>query len=292
MRLLILLFIPFTYSLDCNDVDVFGNLYISDTITEILNSQFYSCTNLKTITGGNNIVTIGQKAFYYTNLQIAIFPAVISVDYMAFYYNSGMDTPPPLVSVDMQNVQIIGDWVFSHQTNLVNLIVPNVITIGKTAFLSTGISNIYWPMLKTIDHETFASTSITKFSAPLLQDDAHQIFHDVDLTIVYLPSLNNTHTFTSLPSNQLACATLNTFNILVDGAWTCMTCGIDKPFSESKISCVCPEHTFDHDNNPSNPCKSCTADDYDHYFHSLKCCTRTVSHCIDILNDYNARCFC
>jgi len=80
---------------------------------------------LKTVTLGNNVKTIGSKAFYKCS------------DLSSINHFDGINTLPSFVTS-------IGDYAFQGCTSLTNVLIPDSVkTIGTNAFKLSGIANIY-----------------------------------------------------------------------------------------------------------------------------------------------------
>lgn len=115
--------------------------YAGYKITEIGYKAFENCTNLKSVTIGQNVRTIGSNAFYgCTGLTSITIPSnVKQVNSRAFEGCSG------LTSVTLkEGIEKIYEYVFCDCTSLTEITIPNSVTeIGLGAFYNcTSLSSV------------------------------------------------------------------------------------------------------------------------------------------------------
>lgn len=120
---------------------VIPNEYAGYKITEIGYEAFRDCTNLKSVTIGQNVGTIGRNAFYgCTGLTSITIPSNVKQVYSrAFEGCSG------LTSVTLEDgIEKIYEYVFCDCTSLTEITIPNSVTeIGLGAFYScTSLSTV------------------------------------------------------------------------------------------------------------------------------------------------------
>ena len=131
-------------------VDRFSNNYLTtlilpDTITEFVNSAFADCKNLTSVTLPQNLTVLGVKMF------------------------SGCES---LTDVSIPTaVTEIPDEMFNGCKALTSITIPaNVVTIGKKAFLASGLQTLTFEndsKLKTIGDEAFRELNkITELTLP------------------------------------------------------------------------------------------------------------------------------
>ncbi len=120
---------PISDSFYIND-ELFTDLIVPDSITELKPYVFSKCKSLKSITLHDNIQTIGAGAFERcTGLTSIDLGNVQTIGDDAFKRCTG------LTSIDLGNVQIIGNYAFNGCTGLTSLTIPSTVTsIGYNAF--------------------------------------------------------------------------------------------------------------------------------------------------------------
>ena len=153
-------------NLVCCPAGKYGNYTVPSTVTTISDYAFSDC-RLTTVTMGNNVETIGNSAFYYSqNLTtVNIGNGVLTIGDWAFY------NCYYLSNVNMGNsVLTIGERAFSSCSNLTSITIPNsVISLGNEAFsYCNSLNSITIPNgLKTIGDEVFISCKkITSIAIP------------------------------------------------------------------------------------------------------------------------------
>ena len=132
---------------------------IGDGLTSIPEKAFYDCTNLESITWGNNISSIGESAFWNTGLTSIVIPnCVKKIGKNAFYDCAKLTT------VDTGNgVTDIEDNAFYRCREL------NTITFGNHV---TSISNGVLDVCKNI--KTIISLNTTP---PYIKSKTFQSYH-------------------------------------------------------------------------------------------------------------------
>ncbi|MDR0302246.1 MAG: leucine-rich repeat protein, partial [Treponema sp.] len=132
------------YALNANSTK-YVSLDLSDsTVTSIGSLAFYNCTNLISITIGDNVTSIEEYAFQNSSslASVTIGNNVTSIGGFAFEECTG------LTSITIPNsVTSIGDGAFYNCTSLTNVMIPNsVTTIEQEAFWScTSLTSITIP---------------------------------------------------------------------------------------------------------------------------------------------------
>lgn len=173
-----------------SDNSVIITVSIPDSVNIISDYAFSGCINLASVTIGNNVKSIGYRAFLYNSLTSVTIPSrVTSIDSQAFYYCEKLTT----IEVDSRNiaytsidgilydkwkqtlicypagkanktfnipvgVMFIGDYAFFSSSNLTSITIPDsIISIGKWAFSKcTSLNNITIPQgVTTIDNNAF-----------------------------------------------------------------------------------------------------------------------------------------
>ena len=133
------------YSNDSNLRHIFGSqvttYILGDNVTSIGERAFYYCTGLTSITIPSSVTSIGKLAFYdCTGLtSITIPESVTSIGQEAFRGCTG------LTSITIpSSVTSIGRWAFSGCTSLTSITIGNSVTsIGDEAFYGcTGLTSI------------------------------------------------------------------------------------------------------------------------------------------------------
>lgn len=112
-------------TLNCNEVGPwFSDLksikevIFGDKVTTIDKDAFYRCTSLNSVTFSNSLLSIGERAFYNTDLISVTIP---------------------------NNVINIGNYAFSHCSRMVSAIIgSNVKNIGSSAFYGSNLKKIIW----------------------------------------------------------------------------------------------------------------------------------------------------
>ena len=98
----------------------------------IPNYAFYGCTNMKSMTLGNSITSIGNYAFYGCSKMesMTLGNSITSIGKYAFYGCSKMES-----MILSNSITSIGDWAFAYCSNMKSMTLGNSITsIGAYAF--------------------------------------------------------------------------------------------------------------------------------------------------------------
>lgn len=115
-------------------------------VTEIGQNAFRECRALKAVTIGDNVVTIGQYAFYSSSVEeVVLGKSVGRLEGSAFHYCKS------LTKVQLnENLRYIGSSAFSNTTNLTSLELPEgLTTIEEYAFENTGLQTLIVPSTVT-----------------------------------------------------------------------------------------------------------------------------------------------
>ena len=184
--------------------DAAGDIVIPDEVTAIGANVFNSNTKITSVSGGANVVslgdyafkscallttvsfplatTIGIEAFYFCiSLTTASFPMATSIGNVAFYYCSSLTT------VSFPLATTIGYWDFYDCTSLTTVSFPLATEIGYSAFWNcSSLINVSFPMATSIrDMAFYYCSSLTTASFPLATRIGNEVFHSCSsLTIV------------------------------------------------------------------------------------------------------------
>ena len=153
---------------------------VTYTVTGIGEEAFHYCTNLTSVTIGNNVTSIGRQAFMKcTNLTSVTLPdGLLHIGYSAFDDCYALDNVViPATATDIEGAAFsdchslssvtlpegltsIGDYFFDNCTGLTEIVIPSTVTsIGSNAFLGcTGLTSVNIPdNVTTIGNSTFHS---------------------------------------------------------------------------------------------------------------------------------------
>ena len=155
---------------------VAGALTIPNSVTNIGEDAFMSCTRLTKLTLGNSLATIGDGAFYGCDGltgTLAIPNSVTSIGGEAFF-NCFRLTGLTLGN----NVTSIGDGAFSYCSKIAKLTLgASVTSIGVKAFYGCGLTVISVPAANTaytgIDGVLFDKAAATLLIYPAMKKGAH-----------------------------------------------------------------------------------------------------------------------
>ena len=161
------------------------NVTIGNSVTSIGRSAFYNCSSLKSVTIGNSVTSIGSEAFYSCSslTSVTIGNSVTSIGSYAFYscisltnvyyegtiedwcnikFNSYESNPmycenhfylrnsnnewEEVTSIEIPNtITEIGDYQFYGFDNVTSIVIPDITSIGSSAFRScSSLTNVYY----------------------------------------------------------------------------------------------------------------------------------------------------
>lgn len=176
--------------------DASGYIEIPDEITAIGDNVFKD-KYITSISGGTNVVSIGEYSFYKTKIPVAFFPKVKSIGKYAFAGNFELQ----ILSFPVATT--IGDGAFSGCEFIKTVNMPCITTIGTSAFSSAcsyySIS-LSFPEAVSIGNYAFKSCSkLTSISIPKVTTLGIYAFESCyDLKYIELPkviNLNKDYTF-------------------------------------------------------------------------------------------------
>ena len=136
-------------------------LEIPDGVTEIGNCAFYGCMGLTNVTGGKDLTSIGNAAFYKAGLTSITIPSgVKNIGGSAFWYCENLAS----VTIEGNNLESIGEYAFEYCEKLTSINIPSSVTsIGNKAFKNSGLTSIVIPdKVEVIGKETFYECSNLK----------------------------------------------------------------------------------------------------------------------------------
>ena len=134
------------------------DLSTCDNIVTAIGAYAFSNTNIQTLTGTENLETIGKGAFMNTKALASIdLGGVTEIPDYAFM-DSGIQ------SAIINNVTTIGDWGFKNAEALTTIDIPEVTEIGGGAFDGSGLETITsTSKLTTIEDSAFKDSKLTVF---------------------------------------------------------------------------------------------------------------------------------
>lgn len=140
---------------------------VTYTVTGIGEEAFHYCTNLTSVTIGNNVTSIGRQAFHTcTNLTSVTLPnGLLHIGYSAFDDCYALDNVViPATATDIEGAAFsdchslssvtlpegltsIGDYFFDNCTGLTEIVIPSTVTsIGSNAFSGcSGLTSVVIP---------------------------------------------------------------------------------------------------------------------------------------------------
>jgi hypothetical protein len=137
---------------------------LADGMTEIGSYAFASSTGneqLKELVLPSTVTTISAGAFYgCTALKTINLTNVEEIGDYAFYGCSALQ------STDLSKVETIGSYAFAGAKKMRTAEMTNVTSIGNYAFYQSGISTVSVPAVKSIGDGAFANISITTIDLP------------------------------------------------------------------------------------------------------------------------------
>lgn len=158
---------------------------LPDSVETISDNAFYS--SKITSISGNNVKTVGEKAFYYcSQLSSISFPNVVTIDNYAFHYCQ------KLTSVNIQNVNKIGNNAFQTCSILQSISLPNATEIGESCFIYCyKLTTVEMPKVYLLQYRAFYNcTALTSISLPELTKFGNEVFSGcTSLTSVSIPKV-------------------------------------------------------------------------------------------------------
>lgn len=128
---------------DYSDNEIFKKIYIPDTVTEICDAAFGSCSYLTSVTMGNSVTKIGNDAFAYciSLTSVTIGSSVTEIGCRAFQFCQS------LTSITIpDSVTTIGQGAFLRCRGLTSITIPKSVTmIDYDALLETSLKTVYLP---------------------------------------------------------------------------------------------------------------------------------------------------
>ena len=166
--------------------DASGDIVIPDEVTTIGDNVFNNNENITSVSGGENVTSIGAFSFIGTKIKTVEFPKVNSIGNYAFNFCSS------LTSVSFPMATTIGGGAFTGCSSLTSVSFPMATTIDAFRYCSS-LTSVSFPMATTIGGYAFSNcTSLTSVSFPeatIIQDRA---FSDCsNLTSVSIPKVRN-----------------------------------------------------------------------------------------------------
>ena len=246
-----------------------------------LNSLFYNCKQLTTVTGLSHVTVIGGSAFYrcYALTHIDNIDKIVTInnseafrectsltrldtDNLTSIGNTTFYGCTALTYVNTSNVTHIGESAFQITTSLKSLDLSNVRTMGTSVFYRAGIKNIDLPNL---------TTSISNLGQMIRESQVETVTFNED-SDMYQAGFNMPSSFAD------SCSTIRSINIAHGvreiNNWAFGNCpsledlgGIPKPtkfngdcnFYNTKISAIDLEHITNIPNSCFRYCRKLTS---------------------------------
>lgn len=174
-------------------------IVVPETVTSVGEYAFYEAAELsnfyytaggRKVAGFNNIVSVGESAFFNTNIESLDAPNLEIIGASAFAYTAENEKKP-LSSVNLPKVKEIGGYAFANAVNLtsarlniasaetigefafynnVSLTaaeIPNARSVGASAFYGcVNLSSVRMDSAETIAAEAFSGTKISSLELP------------------------------------------------------------------------------------------------------------------------------
>ena len=173
--------------------------FIAPKLEVIGSSSFSQCTSLVDIEFGDNVTSVGFKAFnncvslksikmpkleilkdkefnYCTSLTSVSFDSLETTGYDSF------GNCYSLSDVSMPNVVTVGANSFYDCWGLTSIDLPKATTIGAAAFENSALSTINMPNVKVVNTKAFAHTNLKSVDMTNLTKVGYRAFCDTKLT--------------------------------------------------------------------------------------------------------------
>ena len=164
-------------------------IVLEDSVITIGENTFKNFKNLKIITNGNYVESIGKYAFRDCTLLGNIsFPLVTDIHWGGFYNCTSLENIsfPLTTKIEIDS--------FKYCNSLINISFPLVANIGGWSFADcTSLENISFPSATEIGKRTFRNcNSLIHILFPLVTNVGDEAFKDcINLELVDLPSATN-----------------------------------------------------------------------------------------------------
>ena len=187
--------------------DAAGDIVIPDEVTAITDNVFKSNDNITSVSGGANVVSIGQGSFFNTNIPSIEFPKVKTIGQDAF------SSCYSLTTVSFPLATTIETYAFYSCSSLTTVSFPLATTIGQRAFYScSSLTTVSFPLATTIGNSAFwncsSLTTVSFLLATSIGDGA--FYYCSSLTSVSFPMA------TSIGNEAFhSCSSLTTVSFLL-----------------------------------------------------------------------------
>ena len=216
---------------DCTKLE---EVVLPDSIEAIEDSAFAGCTTLRSVDLPDSIVTIEKHAFARSGLTDVSIPENVTVI-------NGFASCPDLATVTLgENATEIAACAFSNCTNLVEINMENIESIGFEAFQgASSLTSVELDSVETIGYSAFQDC--TNLQRVILSQNLNIVEHNVfygcsSLTSVYVPSVDAS--YDSYVFN-------NTSNVVVFGETGSTTQDYAKESNLPFVPLHDPDHTYD-----------------------------------------------
>lgn len=164
----------------------FTAVTIPDSVTAIGDRAFLSCQNLRSLSLGNNLDSIGELAFTHCKIDSLTLPASLRNIHRYAFYGNKMHT---LNFAPNGKLEIIHEYSF-YENNISSLTIPSYVrTIKTRAFHNSGISTLVFENgIQNIESSSFTDNAITSLIIPdSVQHINYNAFADNPLVTAELP---------------------------------------------------------------------------------------------------------